>query len=290
MPKIKETNRGLMDIPLSCSMFLEPALNKYVRNIEPLSRETKHFVHEWNLALVDILKTSRYSGALGELGRKILSRTIKSDNFPTKCVETAQNVPLHSLHYAIRFSESVGFLVKKIRANPNIKFVDFGCGLSPLAPIIQAEYDVSYAYCIDIHPEIIDVYSRASEKVSGRAPCSISWEEAKSMALSKDLNTIVAMGVLPYISLDDQVANLKFINSHFANFLVEIKYNNNAETAGKNVFDLKRLQKLRLSVENTQTLETRMIQNSLRYLHKFLGAMPGKRYFLDNDRSLFLSR
>ena len=72
--------------------------------------------------------------------------------------------------------------------------------------------------------------------------------------------------------------------------MVEIKYNNNAETAGKNVFDLKRLQKLRLSVENTQTLETRMIQNSLRYLHKFLGAMPGKRYFLDNDRSLFLSR
>ena len=47
---------------------------------------------------------------------------------------------------------------------------------------------------------------------------------------------------------------------------------------------------LRLSVENTQTLETTMIQNSLRYLHKFMCAMPGKRYFLANDRSLFLSR
>ena len=72
--------------------------------------------------------------------------------------------------------------------------------------------------------------------------------------------------------------------------MIEIKYNNNAETAGENVFDLTRLQKVHLSVENTQTLETTMIQNSLRYLHKFMCAMPGKRYFLANDRSLFLSR
>lgn len=290
MVKNKETNYGVMDIPLSCSMFLEPALKRYVNNISPLSRGTKKFVHEWNKALVELLKQSKYNAHLGDLGRKILSRTLKSESFPTKCVETAKSVPLHSLHYAIRFSESVDFLARKIESKPDIKFVDFGCGFSPLAPIIQSEYRISDTYCIDDKPEILDVYCAVSEKVSGKAPKSISWEQAKEMALSGQLNTIVAMGVLPYIKLEEQVACLKFINNNFPNFMVEIKYNNNSETAGENVFDLKRLQRLRLDVENTKTLETTMIQNSLRYLHRFMCAMPDKRYFLANDRSLFLSR
>lgn len=41
MEKNKKLNFGLMDIPLSCSMFLEPALNKYVHNIAPLSKDIK---------------------------------------------------------------------------------------------------------------------------------------------------------------------------------------------------------------------------------------------------------
>lgn len=290
MAKKKELSYGLMDIPLSCSVFLEPALKKYVSNISPLTYETKKFVHEWNLALMDILKKSRYNIYLGEMGQKILAGTMKSEHFPAKCVETARSVPLHSLHYAIRFSESVDFLSTKIKGGADIKFVDFGCGFSPLAPIIQSEYNISDTYCIDNKPEIIEVYSLVSEKLSGRSPKSVSWETAKQMAASKNLNTIVAMGVLPYIPLEEQVSDLKFINANFPNFLVEIKYNNNSENVGENVFDLKRLQRLRMSVENTKTIETTMIQNSLRYLHRFMCAMPGKKYFLENDRSLFLSR
>lgn len=290
MSKKRNLSYGLMDIPLSCSVFLEPALNRYVRSIAPLSRETKQFVHEWNLALIDILKSSRYRVHLGDVGYKILSGTVKSSQFPTKCVETARNVPLHSLHYALRFSESIVFLSDKIKQNDKVKFVDFGSGFSPLAPIIQSEYNVSDTYCIDNKPEILEVYSLVSEMVSGRSPICISWDKAKSMAESKQLDTIVAMGLLPYIPLDEQVADLKFINANFPNFLVEIKYNSNPEEAGENVFDLKRLQKLRLSVENTKTIETTMIQNSLRYLHRFMCAMPGKKYFLEKDRSLFLSR
>lgn len=290
MQKRKNIYYGSIDIPLSCSVFLEPALKRYVRNISPLSHETKQFIHEWNLVLMDVLKSSRYSAYIGDIGRKILSGTMKSSQFPTKCVETARSVPLHSLHYAIRFSESVEFLANKIEQNANIKFVDFGCGFSPLAPVVQSEYDIADTYCIDNKPEILEVYSMVSEKVSGRSPICISWDKAKDMATSKQLNTVVAMGVLPYISLDEQVADLKFINANFPNFLVEIKYNNNQDNVGENVFDLKRLQKLRMSVEHTKTIETTMIQNSLRYLHRFMCAMPGKKYFLENDRSLFLSR
>lgn len=284
------TNFGPIDIPLSCSVFLEPALKKYAHNIAPMTNETNSFVHEWNLALMDILKKTQYSVHLGTMGRKLLSRTIRMKTFPVKCVETAKNVPLHSLHYAIRFSESMNFLDNKIKNNSDIKFVDLGCGFSPLAPMIQARYNIPDVYCIDTEPAIIDIYSMASEKVFGRAPTSISWNDAKHLANEKQLNTITAMGILHYMPLDEQVSRLKFINTNFPNFLVEIKYNNNADTAGENVFNLKRLQKLRMDVENTQTLETTMIQNSLRYLHKFMCALPGHRYFLANDRSLFLSR
>ena len=286
----KKPDFGLMDIPLSCSMFLEPALNKYAGNIVPLSSNTKKFVHEWNIALMAVIKSPKYRRYLGDVGRKILSRTLESERFPIKCVDSAKSVPLHSLHYAIRFSESVRFLADKITANKGIKFVDFGCGFSPLAPVIQSEYKISDSYCIDNKPEIIEVYSLVSEKVAGFSPKSISWQQAKNMALSGNLNTVIAMGVLPYIDIEGQVSCLKFINKNFPNFLIEIKYNNNSSTTGENVFDLNKLQKLKLDVENANTLETTMIRNSLRYLHRFIAAMPDKRYFLKNDRSLFLSR
>lgn len=288
----KETEYGLMDIPLSCSMFLEPALKRYVRNISPLSAETKELVHEWNRALVDILKTSRYSVHLGDLGRKILSRTLKYNEFPAKCVENAKDVRLQALHYALRFSDSMRFLVNKITCDTNtdIKFVDLGCGFSPLGPVIQAEYNLQDVYCIDVIPEIVDVYTRASEMVSGRAPTPISWTDAQTLAKQKKLNTIVAMGVLPWIQIKDQVSRLKFIDGHFDNYLVEIKYNNDATTAGQNVFNLEMLQRLRMDATNAQTLETTVIQNSLRYLHKFLCTMPNQRDFVAHDRSLFLSR
>ena len=289
MAKKSESKFGLMDIPLSCSVFLEPALQRYSRNIAPLSNDTKRIVHEWNRALIDVLKTSKYSVHLGDVGRKILRSATKDATFATKCVEFARSVPLHSLHYAIRFTESVHFVSGKIAGASDVRFVDLGCGFSPLAATILSGHNLPDVYCIDM-PEIIDVYTQVSERVCGRAPRSISWADACAMASSKKLDTIVAMGVLPYIDLNEQITRLKFINTNFRNFLVEIKYNNNAATAGENVFNLDQLQRLRMSAENAQTLETTLIRNSLRYAHKFICAMPGKRYFLANDRSLFLSR
>ena len=61
-------------------------------------------------------------------------------------------------------------------------------------------------------------------------------------------------------------------------------------SAGSNVFTAARLQKLRMETANAHTLETKMIENSLRYLRQFMCAMPDKRYFLKANRSLFLSR
>ncbi len=281
---------GTLDIPLSCSMFLEPALKKYKRYIAPISDDTVRFVHEWNVALVSVVQRDEYKPLLGEIGRKIISGTIRSDAFPANCVDRARDVPLQSLHYALRFSESVKFLADKINTSDNaIKFVDLGCGLSPMAAAVKTEYNMDYTYCIDM-PEIIDVYDRVAGTVGVRAPSAIDWNTARSMTGTGALNTIVAMGVLPYMPIDEQVRRLNFINQHFTNFMVEVKYNTTPNAASDNVFTVQRLQRLRLETANAHTLETKLIQNSLRYLRRFMGAMPDKRYFLESNRSLFLSR
>lgn len=290
MPRTKNLTFGTLDIPLSCSIFLEPALKKYNRYIAPISPETKQFVHEWNRALTATVRRPEFKPLLGELGQKIISRTVASDAFPANCVDRAKDVPLQSLHYAIRFSESIQFLSEKIgKSSDGIKFVDLGCGLSPMASSIQNEYNLDTAYCIDM-PEIIDVYGTVAHQVGVRAPRSIDWPAAEKMAQNGKLNTIVAMGVLPYIQIDEQVRRLNFINEYFQNFMVEIKYNASVASAGSNVFTAARLQKLRMETANAHTLETKMIENSLRYLRQFMCAMPDKRYFLKANRSLFLSR
>jgi len=290
MPRAKNTNFGTLDIPLSCSIFLEPALQKYDRYIAPISPATKQFVHEWNRALMSTVRRPEFKSLLGELGQKIISKTIASEAFPANCVDRAKDVPLQSLHYAIRFSESIRFLSEKIgKSADEIKFVDLGCGLSPMASSIQNEYNLDTAYCIDM-PEIIDVYSTVAHQVGVHIPHSIDWRVAEQLAQNGKLDTIVAMGVLPYIQIDEQVRRLNFINKYFLNFMLEIKYNASATSAGSNVFTAARLQKLRMETANAHTLETKMIENSLRYLRQFMCAMPDKRYFLESNRSLFLSR
>lgn len=274
---------------MSCSMFMEPALVRFSHCIAPLSSNVSEYIHEWNIALVDVMSMPNMRRYLGGTGRKILSGTIHSNQYLSRCTEYAKNVPMHSLHYALRFSESAHFLSEKFQANPSNTFVDLGAGLSPLAAAIQTEYNTEGAYIID-RPEIAEAYIATAQLVGGRVPNYISWDTAKSMAISHRLDTIVAMGVLHYMGLDEQIERMCFINSHIPNFLLEIKYNNSGKSIGQNTFDTRRLQSLRMLVKDTQTLETTMIKNSLRYLSNFMRALPTKKYFLENDRSLFLSR
>lgn len=285
----KTLSFGLMDIPMSCSLFMEPALTRHKHYIAPMSVTTREYIREWNRALVEVMKQPNIARYLGDVGHKILGGAIRNAKYLARCTQRAENIPMHSLHYALRFSESVKFLSDKVASHTTNSFVDLGAGFSPLTAAIQTEYNISNAYIIDM-PEIMDAYVRTAEMVGGRVPRTITWTDAKNMAVSHSLDTIVAMGVLHYMPLDEQIDRMKFINSHIPNFLLEIKYNNHSDIIGDNTFDLKKLQSLRLLVNNTQTLETALIQNSLRYLSNFIRAMPDKKNFLENDRSLFLSR
>ncbi len=279
---------GLMDIPMSCSLFLEPALNHYQNHLVPLSPDITKFIHEWNRALISVMSRPEFMRYLGVAGNKILRGAMHSHKFLKYCVEWADDVQMQSLHYALRFSDGVNYLAEKRANGAKINMVDLGCGFSPMA-VIPYGGRATRAYCID-RPEIIEVYDYTCSEMGIPTPGAISWHRAVSMAQESRLNTIVAIGVFPYMALPEQVARLKSINKWFPNFLVEIKYNNDSQTTRENVFDLKKLIDLRMSAKNAHTLESQMIQNSMRYLHRFMCAMPNRRYFIAGERSLFLSR
>lgn len=284
----RKRDLGLFDIPLSCSLFMEQAYYRWRSYVAPLSTDMQEYIREWNLALVDVMRMACMRPYLGGIGQQLINGTVRSDKYLESCLEYAANVPMHSLHYALRFTEGVKFLSDKIELQPKLSFVDLGAGLSPMVAVVQTEYNMGNAYIIDV-PEIMDAYLRTAELVGGRVPHAITWDEAKALAVSHRMDAIVAMGVFHYMDIDEQVRRLQFINANIPNFLLEVKYNN-SKTAGQNTFDLQRLQSLRMLVSNTQTLETTMIKNSLRYLTGFIRAMPDRKYFLQNDRSLFFSR
>jgi hypothetical protein len=289
MSYTKQQDFGLMDIPMSCSLFMGPALNRYKRYLAPLPGSVGEYVREWNRALVETMKEPDIKRHLGDTGHKILNGTIKNSAFLSRCTSTGNDISGHSLHYALRFSESAKFLGNKIQQNPNGNFVDLGAGLSPLASAIQTEYNISGAYIVD-EPQIMDAYIRTANRVGGRIPQGITWHDVQDMATQHKMDTMVAMGVFHYMPLEEQIKYMRFINANIPNFLIEIKYDNNDSGIGENTFSLKQLQSLRLLVNNAQTLETAMIRNSLRYLSNFMHAMPNKKDYLVGNHSLFLSR
>ena len=273
---------------MSCSLFMAPAFKRHKRYIAPMSAFTTEYVREWNAALLDVMSMPCMKPHLGDVGRKILGGASRNTRYLSRCVEGTNNISMHSLHYAMRFSESNQFLSDKISSGATRSFVDLGAGLSPLSAAIQTEYNMNNVYIID-DPVIMDAYVRTAELVGGRVPTPITWDQAKEMSMQHNLDTIVAMGVFHYMPRTEQIERMKFINSYVPNFLLEIKYDN-SDSADNNSFNLHQLQSLRLLVNSTHTMETAIIKNSLRYISRFIHAMPDRRYFLEKSRSLFLSR
>lgn len=287
---VNDTNLSYIDIPLSCSLFLEPALVRYRAYIAPISTQCAEYVHEWNQALMSILRDEKYRDRIGNMGAKLLRHQKQnSKEYLAMCVDHANDVKMQSLHYAIRFGESIRFLDNKIAGRDDIKFVDLGCGLSPMAGATQTAHPTSTAYCIDF-PYISDVYSATARAVGGGEPTFISWEDAQHMAQTHELNTLVSMGAMHYMPIDEQVRRLKFTNKYFENFMIEIKYAASKQSRNPNAFSLSALQNLRMNIPGVQTIETTMLANTMRYLHAYRTALPQHRIFVQDTRALFLSR
>ena len=287
---VVKNNFGSIGMALSCTLFLEGALNKYKKYTISVNDDTVLLIKEWNNVLISLLIDPRYKTMLGNIGNKLIKFKSKCQDYAARCVDDAPDVNVQSLHYALRFQENIKFLNRKIKENERLSFVDFGCGLSPLSIVMQNEYSLVNTYCIDIVPEIADLYTNASYQLIGKIPEFIDWECAKSE--NNDVNTIVSVGCLPHMPLNVQKEYLKTINKKFENFFLEIKYKKQDGIANsENAFSLMDLQKLRIDVDNVTDIETAMIKNSLIYLSKFVHAKPDRKDFLINQsRSLFLSR
>ena len=287
---VEKKDFGSIGMALSCTLFLEGALKKYKKYTVSVNEDTVLLIKEWNNVLISLLVDQRYKTMLGDIGNKLVKFKSRCQDYAARCVDDAPDVNVQSLHYALRFQENIKFLNRKIEENERLSFIDFGCGLSPLSVVVQNEYSLVNCYCIDIVPEIADLYTNASYQLIGKIPNFIKWDDAKSE--NNEINTISSVGCLPHMPLDIQKEYLKIINKRFENFFLEIKYKKQDSVKNsEKAFSLQDLQKLRIDVDNVTDIETAMIKNSLSYLSKFVHAKPDRMDFLINQsRSLFLSR
>lgn len=289
---IKKDYYGSISVALSCTLFLECALKKYKKDSSIIDDDTMRLIKEWNIILLSLLKDTKYKHCLGLLGNKLINSMSRNNGFIPRCIVGAHDVSVQSLHYVLRFQESISFLNNKIQKSMNTSFCDLGCGLSPLSAVFQTKYNLSDVYCIDVIPEIADIYTDAAYKLGGKMPTFISWDDAKRKTYDSKLNMLVSVGCLPHMSIEEQKQYLRDINKFFDNFFVEIKYKNKdgiLDTEG--VFSLEELRKLRLNVENVDDIETAAIRNCMRYMLGFIRLRADRKDFLvDHSRSLFLSR
>jgi len=283
---------GDIGMALSCSFFLKGALEEYKDHIYHVDDDMVCFIYEWNKVLFDLARDSKYKHVVGEIGYNLLKFSSLRKNFAQQCIKDAPDIAVQSLHYALRFDESVRFLKTKYSCDKNLRFVDLGCGLSPLVAVFQMKYNSDDVYCIDIIPEISDLYTNVSYQLCGKIPSFIDWGLAQKMAAKGDLNAIVSVGCLPHMPIQAQKEYMKIINEKFDNFFVEIKYNHRDNIPDSaNAFNVPELQSFVDDVKNISDIKTVAYRNSFKYISKFLHAKPNRRDFLINQsRSLFLSR
>lgn len=281
---------GSIGMALSCTLFLEGALKQYKKYADLVDSNTISVITEWNKVLISLLQNYKYRFVLGDIGNSLINGSRRFRDYIQKCVECAPDVNVQSLHYILRFQENMRFLDAKYNIDKNLCLCDLGCGLSPLAVLMQTKYNLQNVYAIDIMPEICDLYTNAAYKFCGKMPTFIDWKTAQDKSMGID--TITSIGCLPHMPIESQKEYMKIIDKNFPNFFLEIKYKksynlNNSE----NAFSLQDLQKLRVDVQNVTDIEMAIIRNSLRYLNKFVRAKPDRKDFLVNQsRSLFLCR
>ena len=284
---------GILDIPLSCSLFLEPALKKYLNCITPVPTEIQKFIAEWNKVLVSTVRKS-HSKLLGSVGKKLLRETGYRPSpleFAKKCVEVSETVSVHSYHYAIRWSESYDFATKKINAlqsnfiNPVV--IEMGSGLSPFMPALMQQFKDITAYSIEF-PEVMEVFEGIANNMGIRAPSAAAIKDIDNGQI--DPSIFISTGTFAYIPLSEQFKILRIIEKHVPHFYIEIKYDRNPDGNNPNMFSLQDLQKLKLNTDNADTLELLALRNSLRYANKFLREIPEFKDYIEKQVSVFLSR
>ncbi|MCL1902623.1 MAG: hypothetical protein FWG18_03285 [Alphaproteobacteria bacterium] len=287
--KPRNINESEIDLPLSCSIFLEPALEKYKDCITPVPEDIIKFLHEWNTALVHLARTPKVFSKLGDTGKTLL----KDSRFAKECVFHGLNVPTHSFHYAVRFSEGYNFAANKLN---NLKkdneispiFTDFGAGLMPLAPIIGTNFDSVRSYAIEL-PAVAELLHMVAREVGVDGKFQIENDISSVESDANNPGVAISLGVLPHMTRAEQLKNLKYINKHFQHFYIEMLISDGEKSLDRKSFDEKTLEDFGIDVKTFYKFVSFGIESKRKYQQQ-KSLLPNLRKGVVSDKLWFIGR
>ncbi|MBQ0013395.1 MAG: hypothetical protein KBS86_02410 [Proteobacteria bacterium] len=274
----------LFDIPVLCSVFMPAAFEYYADVLPPIPDGVKHYYSEWVKVLPEVLQKPCFRDFVGDKGYNAM-KFGANPVFTERCVSSQQDIGYQSLYNALRNTETLNYLMEKNVAN--LRFVDVGSGFCPLSAALQNEYNLSDVYIIDKQP-ILDAYEMTANIVGGKSPVCIDWDTAKEKIQNQQINTVVAMGLFPYLPLAEQIDRLMFINQYCQNIFIEIKYNSKRNLATSQFFSSDSLVQLRSSLGQSKELEKHTRHKTLEYYRRFCEL--SKNRFRQKEFSLFICR
>ena len=222
-----------LDITLMCSLALEGALDKYKDILPKLAvrdqSESIKFIHEWNQALVSVLKTPKFKKHLNALGQTFVA--LNRPKLTANVIDTFAH-PTRSYHYAKRFTDSFNFATDKI-SEPrggvqNTNVFDFGRGLSPWSHLLKKENPGTQIYTIDTDNVANSVFTRASSVMGLRNGGNfITWDQVKQLS-NEQKDIMISLGAFMYIAKPTQRNMLENdIINKFKHFYIELGKNSN---------------------------------------------------------------
>jgi len=188
------------DIYLACALGLEGGLKKYAHLVPNLSRTQMDFIHEWNMALLSVLKKPGNKMLLGPRGRAMLA--LKSPKFTAWTLDKIA-VPYRSFYYAHRFADAYNTIGAGV--GPKSTVVEYGNRFSPFVPMLML--DTKTNGCV--------MDSALNQSLVGevcgvmKIKCPELWlnggeHKITEMATNGDANAFVALGSMVYNPIGQQ--------------------------------------------------------------------------------------
>ncbi|MDR1206974.1 MAG: hypothetical protein LBK26_00985 [Rickettsiales bacterium] len=288
--KKRDINESELDLPLSCSLFLEPALEKYKNHLAPVPDDVIRFLHEWNMALIGIImQTSEIFTALGSIGKYIVKCCAKDPKFAKNCVARGCTVPVHSFHYAVRFSEGYNFATDKLNNCKDnaqkVVFADFGAGLSPLAPMLGKMFDFIESYAIEL-PTVSKLLHATAKKMGMDGKFQIK-NDISEVTPSAGPSIATSLGVFPHLMRTDQLKLLTLINKQFQHFYIEMEMHDGENSLSRKSFDKKTLEDIGININTFYKFISVGLENKRKYNRQisesktpFKGIVSEKLWFI----------
>lgn len=283
----ENTDFKMFDIPVVCSVFMPVAFDYYADSLAPIPDGIKDYYVEWVKVLPEVLRQPCFKEFLGKTGRDALT-FLSTPMWADRCVASStMDIGFQSMYNVIRNTETLNYLLDKKKRTADLRFVDLGVGFCPLSAALQNEYNLSDVYVVDKQP-VLDAYGTVAYKVGGKSPQCVTWGETKAQIKTQRINTVVAMGLFPYLPLDEQMERLCFISEYCQNFFIEVKHNCKRNFEKPEFFDTDTFGQLRSTIDCSQEVEKKTRQKTWDYYRRFYKL--NKNRFRQKEFSIFVSR